>query len=136
MPTALRLKGQLDVRAFEQALTEIVRRHEALRTTFPEVDGQPVQVFAPPLRDFLPLIDLTELEPAEREHEAGRLAEAEAQLPFDLSNGPLLRAERAAIGRRRPCRIADDAPHRFGWMVHGRLAARVDDALRSVRRWP
>ena len=91
MPTALRLKGQLNVRALEQALTEIVRRHEALRTTFPEVDGQPVQVFAPPPAISLPLVDLSDLEPAEREQKAHRLAEAEAQLPLDLSNGPLLR---------------------------------------------
>ena len=59
MPSALRLKGQLNVRALEQALTEIVRRHEALRTTFPEVDGQPVQVVAPPVPISLPLIDLS-----------------------------------------------------------------------------
>ena len=98
MPTALRLKGQLKVGALEQALTEIVRRHESLRTTFPEVDGQPVQVFAPPLPISFPLTDLTELEPAEREHEAGRLAEAEAQLPLDLSNGPLLRAGVLRLG--------------------------------------
>ena len=91
MPTALRLKGQLDVRALEQALTEIVRRHEALRTTFPEVDGQPVQVFTPPAAISLPLIDLSDLEPAQREQQARTLAEAEAQLPLDLSNGPLLR---------------------------------------------
>ncbi|HLM25144.1 MAG TPA: condensation domain-containing protein, partial [Pyrinomonadaceae bacterium] len=91
MPTALRLEGQLNVRALEQALTEIVRRHEALRTTFLEVDGQPVPVFAPPAAISLSPVDLSDLGPAEREQEARRLAEAEAQLPFDLSNGPLLR---------------------------------------------
>jgi amino acid adenylation domain-containing protein len=91
MPTALRLVGQLNVRALEQALTEIVRRHEALRTTFPEVDGQPAPVFAPPAAISLSPIDLSDLDPAEREQEARGLAEAEAQLPFDLANGPLLR---------------------------------------------
>jgi thioesterase domain-containing protein len=91
MPAALRLTGRLDVRAFEHALTEIVRRHEALRTTFPEVDGQPVQVFAPPAAISVPLIELSDLDPAEREQQARRLAEDEAQLPFDLANGPLLR---------------------------------------------
>jgi amino acid adenylation domain-containing protein len=91
MPTALRLKGQLNVRPLGQALTEIVRRHEPLRTTFPEVDGQPVQVLAPPRPISLPLIDLSDLGAAECEREARWRAEAEAQVPLDLSNGPLLR---------------------------------------------
>jgi amino acid adenylation domain-containing protein len=91
MPSALRLKGRLHVRALEQALTEIVRRHEALRTSFPEIDGEPAQVFAPPASILLPLTDLSDLAPVEREHAARRLAEADAGRPFDLSNGPLLR---------------------------------------------
>ncbi|MFL5540369.1 MAG: condensation domain-containing protein, partial [Longimicrobiaceae bacterium] len=47
IPVAWRLAGALDERALERALGEIVRRHEALRTTFGEVDGSPVQVVAP-----------------------------------------------------------------------------------------
>lgn len=98
MPSALRLKGKLNLRALEKALTEIVRRHEALRTTFPEVDGEPVQVFASPAPISLPVTDLSALHPAEREHEARRFAEAEAELPFDLAKGPLVRASVLRLG--------------------------------------
>jgi amino acid adenylation domain-containing protein len=98
LPSALRLVGRLNIDALEQVLTEIVRRHEALRTTFPEVDGEPVQLIAPPAPVSLPLFDLSTLDPAAREHEARRLAEAEAGLPFNLSTGPLLRASVLRLG--------------------------------------
>ena len=91
LSSALRLKGPLRVRALEQALTEIVRRHEALRTTFPDEDGQPMQVIAPPAPVSLPVTDLSGLAPEEREQQARRLAEAEAQLSLNLAEGPLLR---------------------------------------------
>jgi amino acid adenylation domain-containing protein len=98
IPSALRLKGRLNVRALEEALTEIVRRHESLRTTFAEADGLPLQVFAPPAPVSLPCIDISALGEAEREQEARRLAEAEAQSPLDLSKGPLLRASVLRLG--------------------------------------
>src|SRR5918994_6812467 len=47
IPAALRLRGRLDVAALQRSLAEIARRHEALRTTFAEMDGRPVQVVAP-----------------------------------------------------------------------------------------
>src|SRR5262245_9554085 len=47
IPAAIRLTGRLDVAALEQTLNELMRRHEALRTTFPTVEGRPVQVIAP-----------------------------------------------------------------------------------------
>ena len=52
--SALRLKGRLDIDALEQSIAEIIRRHEALRTTFANVDGEPLQVIAPALNDSLP----------------------------------------------------------------------------------
>ncbi|MFP5286308.1 MAG: AMP-binding protein, partial [Thermoanaerobaculia bacterium] len=87
MPAAVRGLGTLNVAAFRAALTEIVRRHEALRTTFAERDGQPVQVVTPvpdPRACSLPMIDLSGLPPAGpcgREAEVRRLAEAEALRP-------------------------------------------------------
>ena len=69
-----------------------VARHEVLRTTFAEADGAPVQVIAPPRAVELPVVDLAALADAEREAEALRLAREEAQRPFDLARGPLLRA--------------------------------------------
>ena len=93
IPCALRLSGPLDVRALEQALTEIVSRHEILRTTFDTLDGDPVQVISPTVTFSLPVVDLRPLPENEREGEALRLAEAEARLPFNLRTGPLFRAK-------------------------------------------
>ena len=92
VPMAVRLTGHLDIPAFERTLTEIVRRHEVLRTTFVEVDGRPVQVINPALQLVLPIVDLTLLQPDKREAEAKRLITTEAEHSFDLRSGPLLRA--------------------------------------------
>src|SRR5262249_32731562 len=92
VPFALRLTGALDVPALEASLSEIIRRHEALRTTFTARDGQPVQVLAPSQPAALPITDLQHLPAVERAAEAQRQASAEAQRPFDLEHGPLLRA--------------------------------------------
>ncbi|HEX2077289.1 MAG TPA: condensation domain-containing protein, partial [Longimicrobium sp.] len=87
-----RLGGALDGAALERALGEIVRRHEALRTVFPEVDGSPVQVIAPFGAFALPVEDLSALSEADREAAVRRRAGEEARRPFDLSAGPLFRA--------------------------------------------
>ncbi|MCP4660645.1 MAG: amino acid adenylation domain-containing protein, partial [bacterium] len=92
MPSAVPLSGRLDGAVLRRSLNEIVRRHEALRTSFGEVGGQPVQVIAPALELALPVVDLEALPPEAREAEARRLAAAEARQPFDLARGPLLRA--------------------------------------------
>ncbi|MCP4662085.1 MAG: amino acid adenylation domain-containing protein, partial [bacterium] len=92
IPSAVRVSGPLDRAVLARSLNEIVRRHEALRTSFMSVGGQPVQVIAPELDLALPVIDLRGLAPELRESEAGRLATADARRPFDLSRGPLLRA--------------------------------------------
>ncbi|MGH7828769.1 MAG: amino acid adenylation domain-containing protein, partial [Candidatus Binatia bacterium] len=91
VPIGLRLKGPLDVSPLERSLNEIVRRHEALRTTFPTVAGQPVQLISASPVLPLPIVDLTHLAASEREDEALRLANEEAQRPFDLARGPVLR---------------------------------------------
>jgi amino acid adenylation domain-containing protein len=92
IPLAVRLTGPLDVAALEGTLKEVVRRHEVLRTTFAVVDGKPVQVIAPEPTVYLPKEDLTDMSEAEREAAVRRLALDEAQKPFDLTTGPLLRA--------------------------------------------
>ncbi|NTX58746.1 condensation domain-containing protein, partial [Myxococcus sp. CA039A] len=93
IPAALRLKGALDVQALERAFTELVRRHQSLRTVFQSREGKPVQVISrgEPLRMRLPLQDLAPLPESEKEAEALRLVWAEARRPFDLTRGPLLR---------------------------------------------
>lgn len=88
----VRRTGPLDVPALERALSEIVRRHQAWRTTFKTVEGAAVEVIGPPPQFALPVIDLRRLPEAEREPEALRLATEEARRPLDLVNGPLVRA--------------------------------------------
>ena len=90
-PGAIRLYGELNVAAMESTYNEIVRRHEVLRTTFTAVDDQPVQVINPHRWRPLPLVDLTVLDPAQRQVQAALLIAEDAGTPFDLSTGPLLR---------------------------------------------
>ncbi|HEV2765707.1 MAG TPA: amino acid adenylation domain-containing protein, partial [Pyrinomonadaceae bacterium] len=92
IPSAVRLRGALDVRALSRALSEVVHRHEALRTTFPSVEGRPVQLINPPRPLVVEVEDLGQVAEAGREAEALRLAGVEASLPFDLADGPLVRA--------------------------------------------
>ncbi|HKG13541.1 MAG TPA: amino acid adenylation domain-containing protein, partial [Pyrinomonadaceae bacterium] len=91
MPLATWLRGRLHVNHLEAALNEIVRRHEALRTSIDLVDGQPAQLISPSLIVSVPVSDLSGLPAAEREAEARRLAAAEIVRAFDLGSGPLLR---------------------------------------------
>src|ERR1041384_1072660 len=85
VPSAMRFRHRLDLKALEKAYSEIVSRHTSLRTTFSAREGEPVQVVAPASQQLLTVIDLSELPSAEREREAKRLAELEAMQPFDLS---------------------------------------------------
>jgi len=102
IPAAYRLEGSLDVDALEWSLNEIVQRHEVLRTTFEAVDGRPVQVIAPELSLTLPVEDLRRFPESEREVEVRRLAAEEARRPFDLADGPLLRARLLRLGEACP----------------------------------
>jgi amino acid adenylation domain-containing protein len=101
---AYRLTGPLDVDALEQALQEVVRRHEALRTTFTAVDGQPVQVIHSQLQRHsdgaLAVVDLAHLERHSdgAEAEARRLMGLERRAAFNLEEGPLLRASLLRLG--------------------------------------
>lgn len=88
---ACHLSGPLDVSALERTIEEIVCRHEILRTTFPAVDGRPVQRIAPPGRVPLPMVDLRHLPPDEGRAEADRLMTEETRRPFDVARGPLVR---------------------------------------------
>ena len=100
VPLTLRMKGSLRVDALEQALNEIVRRHEILRTTFAAVDDEPVQVIAPESKIAIPIRDLTALPEAHREAEARSRAAEQTGRPFDLSKGPLLRTTLLRLGEQ------------------------------------
>jgi amino acid adenylation domain-containing protein len=89
--SAARLPASFDAGTIERSLQEIVRRHEVLRTTYTEIDGEPMQVIGDvplPLRR----IDLTDRPPQAAEAEVRRIAAEEGSRPFDLRRGPLLRA--------------------------------------------
>ncbi|HEX7242911.1 MAG TPA: condensation domain-containing protein, partial [Longimicrobiaceae bacterium] len=97
---AMRLVGELDADALERTLHELVRRHEALRTVYPEVDGEPVQVV---LEDFrLPVEhrDLSGVPEEERMHEVRRVADEVRNRPADLARGPLVSALLVRLGER------------------------------------
>jgi len=100
IPRALRLPGGVDEGALERALGEVVRRHEALRATFREVDGVPVQVIAPFEGFALAVEDLSALDETAREAEVRRRSAGEAAHVFDLSEGPLFRARLLRLGRQ------------------------------------
>ncbi|HVR96916.1 MAG TPA: amino acid adenylation domain-containing protein, partial [Thermoanaerobaculia bacterium] len=91
MPFALAARGALEPARLDAVLSEVVRRHESLRTTFDDREGRPIQVIAPPSPVRLPRVDLAALPAALARAEAERLAAEEAQRPFDLRRGPLLR---------------------------------------------
>ncbi len=98
IPISLRLRIPLQVEVLEQSLNAVIQRHEVLRTTLIALGGQPMQAIAPELTVKLPLVDLCHLPEAEQEVEALRLATEEAQRPFNLAQGPLLRATLLQLG--------------------------------------
>jgi amino acid adenylation domain-containing protein/FkbH-like protein len=111
VPLALRLKGNLDVAALRRAGNEIVRRHEALRTTLRMAEAELVQVIAPAAELPLEVSDLAASERTEPDVERRQSSTPEdpsrildwageqARRPFDLARGPLVRA---ALGRLGP----------------------------------
>ena len=92
IPVALKLNGRLDIPALDRALGEVVRRHEVLRTVFSADGGVPRQVIAAHLELHLAMEDLGHLRDDEREAGTLQRAREEAARPFDLAQGPLIRA--------------------------------------------
>jgi amino acid adenylation domain-containing protein/FkbH-like protein len=98
VPVALRLKGVLNTFGLQRALNEVVRRHEALRTTFANEGGELFQLIGPaqPME-----IEVTNLEWApleDREDQTNSWLNTEVQQPFDLVRGPLIRVKLARLG--------------------------------------
>jgi amino acid adenylation domain-containing protein/non-ribosomal peptide synthase protein (TIGR01720 family) len=96
LSTAVRLKGTLNIPALERSLDRVVERHEALRTSFPAIDGRAVQVIHEPAKVGLELIDLSKAEPSEERINA--LLQESANAVFDLSQGPLFRGLLLRLG--------------------------------------
>src|SRR2546429_82409 len=85
------LNFAVNVHVLKQSLNALINRHEVLRTSFVAIDGQPMQVIVASLMLPLPVVDLSALSEDQRQAEVRRLANEEAQRPFDLSQAPLLR---------------------------------------------
>ena len=93
IPAAFSIRGPFDVPALEAALNTIVARHEILRTTFDLVDGSLIQKIRPSLRLELSSSEVAELSPDSRHVAVREILLQEARKPFDLRNGPLVRAK-------------------------------------------
>ncbi|MBN3990706.1 MAG: amino acid adenylation domain-containing protein [Nostoc sp. NMS2] len=85
-----RLNGALNVVALEQSLSELIRRHEVLRTTFPTVDGKPFQLIAAPTALTLPIHYLQGLSDQEQTDQIQQIVQSLVSKPFDLAVGPLV----------------------------------------------
>jgi amino acid adenylation domain-containing protein len=139
LPDTHVFKGPLDFDALQRALTEIVRRHESLRTTFQTVDGDPVQVIAPPQPLALQVIDLSDLPPQERQAKAQQLADDDAQQPFELSRGPLFRVQLVRLAEEEHLLLI--TMHHIisdGWSIKilGRELAELYEAYRTGESLP
>lgn len=98
VPLRFRLTGPLDLALLERALNTVIERHESLRTHFAEDQGELLQVVSPELCLKIGIIDISHL-PADRlDDEADRLGSIEAQRPFRLATGPMIRAELVRLG--------------------------------------
>jgi amino acid adenylation domain-containing protein len=86
-----RLTGKLDIAVLQQSFNELINRHEILRTTFPAVDGSPVQSIAPASPVDISIKDLQGLSEKAQPDEVKRLVKEVQCRPFDVVNGPLLR---------------------------------------------
>ncbi|HEX6745681.1 MAG TPA: amino acid adenylation domain-containing protein [Longimicrobium sp.] len=116
VPRALRIRGPLTREAIEQSYAALVQRHEVLRTTFPAVNGRPVQVIHPSATVEVPLVDLSGLPEAEREAEVQRIILEVGRKRFDLTHGPLIRVVLLRLGPDE--HVAVQAEHHLvhdGW---------------------
>ncbi|HEY9811290.1 MAG TPA: amino acid adenylation domain-containing protein [Halomicronema sp.] len=91
MPAAVRLTGNLNLVVLEKAFNEIVRRHEVLRTSFAVVGEEPVQKITADFSLRIQIADMRKLPLLQREIEAQKITNQEAEKTFDLITGPLLR---------------------------------------------
>jgi len=97
---SIRLEGALDVPVLEKSFGALLRRHESLRTTFRAERGQPVLVISSEATLPLKAVDLGHLPESAREDEVRRRAGEEAQKPFDLTRGPLMRGSLLRLAER------------------------------------
>lgn len=98
IPTAIRIRGELDIPALEKSVNDIVRRHEVLRTRFAITEEGPQQIIELELSLSIDIRDLSDLSGSQRDDLIALKVREEGQRPFDLSNGPLLRVALLYLG--------------------------------------
>ncbi|MEM7587355.1 MAG: condensation domain-containing protein, partial [Acidobacteriota bacterium] len=91
IPAAVRLQGELDRPTLDKSLSQVVERHQTLRSHFAEVGGRPVQVVEPAGALEIPLLDLAEVPQRDRQTVIQQHAQSQNKTPYDLATGPLLR---------------------------------------------
>ena len=96
----IRFGGPLDAQVLEQALKELVHRHETLRTAFSQRDGQPVQIVMPSIDVMLPVLDLSSIDQREQQGEWLRVAREEGRTPFNFAEPPLFRGTLVHLNRQ------------------------------------
>ncbi|HSU17607.1 non-ribosomal peptide synthetase [Longimicrobium sp.] len=119
IPSANLVSARIDVPTLERALGEIVRRHEALRTVFRLVDGRPMQIVQPPFALRVPVEELRGADGGDAPAERVRRKVGEwGALPFDLQNGPLIRARLYRVSED-DCMLAMNIHHiaTDGWSM-------------------
>src|ERR1051325_1238476 len=89
LPQVISITGNLNVEALQRTFNEIIKRHEALRTTFSFTPQGPRQVIAKALTIDVPVVELTSLPASEHDQTISTLAREEARRPFDISAGLL-----------------------------------------------
>ena len=99
IPTALRLRGELNIKALQQSIDHLIERHEVLRTTFAIREGEAVQIVHPTLPVSISKTDLRDIGASRREETLRGLVRFDARQPFDLDRGPLLRVKLIQIDR-------------------------------------
>ena len=98
LPVGYRIKGRLDATALENGFNEIIKRHEALRTTFTLSDGEPLQLIHPEHKIKINITKLDHLSGEEQENRLQALASEESVRSFDLTRLPLIRVSLFQLG--------------------------------------
>jgi amino acid adenylation domain-containing protein len=140
IPIQHEFKGHFDLVAFERSVSEIVRRHEALRTSYLKVDGRPVQKINPPQSFRIPVVDLQGLPKAAQEQEVARLVSVDARQPYDLGHAPPMRAHLLKLAPDEHVLLLNFHHIAFDWWSVGvfekELAALYDSFLRGEEASP
>lgn len=139
VPLAARLTGRLDEELIERTINEIVKRHEILRTSFQLREGELAQIVSNAKEILLARFDITQVPESSREARINELMVQEGKVPFDLANGPLLRAGLIKIQAEEYILLL--TMHHIGsdgWSngVAIREVAQIYDAIRENRPLP